>query len=107
MQLLITGTSGRLGSALAQCLCRAHAIIGLDIVPGPYTTHLGSVTDHAQISALIKGVDAILHTASLLPPHLRDHSRSAFVDAIIHGTLNFLEGALAHFVLHLPLLEKD
>lgn len=98
MQLLITGTSGRLGSALAQCLARAHTIIGLDVVPGPYTTHLGSVTDRAQVFALAKGVDTILHTASLLPPHLRDHSRSAFVDIIVHGTLNLLESVLEHEV---------
>jgi UDP-glucose 4-epimerase len=98
MQLLITGTSGRLGSALAQSLAREHAITGLDVVPGPYTTHLGSVTDRAQVFALAKGVDAILHTASLLPPHLRDHSRSAFVDIIVHGTLNLLESALEHAV---------
>jgi UDP-glucose 4-epimerase len=98
MELLITGTSGRLGSALAQCLAREHAIISLDVVPGPYTTHLGSVTDRAQVFALANGVDAILHTASLLPPHLRDHSRSAFVDIIVHGTLNLLESALKHTV---------
>jgi UDP-glucose 4-epimerase len=98
MQLLITGTSGRLGSALAQRLSHDHAIIGLDVVPGPYTTHLGSVTDRAQVFALAKGIDAILHTASLLPPHLRDSSRSAFVDIIVHGTLNLLESALEHEV---------
>jgi nucleoside-diphosphate-sugar epimerase len=98
MPLLITGTSGRLGSALVQRLAREHAIIGLGVVPGPYTTHLGSVTDRAQVLTLAKGVDAILHTASLLPPHLRDSSRSAFVDIIVHGTLNLLEGALAHEV---------
>jgi UDP-glucose 4-epimerase len=98
MQLLITGTSGRLGSALAQRLAREHAIIGIDVVPGPYTTHLGSVADRTQVFALAKGIDAILHTASLLPPHLRDYSRSAFVDVIIHGTLNLLESALEHAV---------
>lgn len=98
MQILITGTSGRLGSALAQRLSCAHAIIGLDVVPGPYTTHLGRVTDRAQVFALAQGVEVILHTASLQPQHLRNHSRAAFVDTIIHGTLNLLESALAHQV---------
>lgn len=100
MQLLITGTSGRLGSALAQRLARDHTVIGLDVVPGPYTTHLGSMTDRAHVFALAKGVEAIVHTASLLPPHLRDHSRSAWVDVMIHGTLNLLESALEHQVRH-------
>ncbi len=49
--------------------------------------HFGSVTDRARVFALAKGVDALLHAASLLPPHLRDHSRAAFVDIIVHGTL--------------------
>ena len=83
---------------MAQRLAREHIIIGLDVVPGPYTTHLGSVTDRAQVFALAKGGDAILHTASLLPPHLRDSARSAFVDIIVHGTLNLLESAVAHAV---------
>lgn len=98
MQLLLTDTSGRLGSALAQRLSREHAIIGLDVVPGPYTTHLGSVTDRVQVFALAKRVDALLHTASLLPPHLHDHSRSVFVDIIVYGTLHLLESVLEHDV---------
>jgi UDP-glucose 4-epimerase len=41
------------------------------------------------------GVDAVLHTATLHKPHVASHSRQAFVDTNITGTLNLLEEAVA------------
>src|SRR5262245_24840576 len=41
----------------------------------------------------MKGVDAVLHTATLHKPHVSTHSRQSFVDTNITGTLNLLEEA--------------
>jgi UDP-glucose 4-epimerase len=43
----------------------------------------------------MRGVDAVLHTATLHKPHIVTHSRQDFVDANITGTLNLLEEAAA------------
>lgn len=43
----------------------------------------------------MRGVDAILHTATLHKPHIATHSRQDFVDTNITGTLNLLEEAAA------------
>jgi UDP-glucose 4-epimerase len=43
----------------------------------------------------MKGVDAILHTATLHKPHVITHSYQDFVDTNITGTLNLLEEGLA------------
>ena len=43
----------------------------------------------------MKGVTAVLHTATLHKPHVATHSRQDFVDVNITGTLNLLEEAAA------------
>jgi UDP-glucose 4-epimerase len=43
----------------------------------------------------MRGVDAILHTATLHKPHVVTHSRQSFVDTNITGTLNLLEEAVS------------
>jgi nucleoside-diphosphate-sugar epimerase len=41
----------------------------------------------------MRGVEAVVHVATLHKPHLATHSRQAFVDTNITGTLNLLEAA--------------
>src|SRR6266567_4562912 len=41
----------------------------------------------------MRGVDAVLHAATLHKPHVVTHSRQDFVDTNITGTLNLLEEA--------------
>src|SRR6187399_824975 len=53
--------------------------------------HLGE----ALMRRSIDGVDAVVHTATLHKPHVATHSRQAFVDTNITGTLNLLEEAVA------------
>jgi nucleoside-diphosphate-sugar epimerase len=98
MRILITGSSGQLGAAIAASLALAHSVVGLDILPGPQTTHLGSVTDHRLIFRITQNVDAIIHTASLHARHLHEQSRTAFVETNIQGTLNLLEAAVENGV---------
>src|SRR5512147_1270417 len=98
MRILITGSSGQLGAAIAARLAVSHAVVGLDILPGPQTTHLGSVTERSLIFQLTQNVDAIIHTASLHARHLHEQSRTAFVETNIQGTLNLLEAAVENGV---------
>jgi UDP-glucose 4-epimerase len=41
----------------------------------------------------VQGVDAVIHAATLHKPHIATHSKQAFVDTNIIGTLNLLEEA--------------
>jgi nucleoside-diphosphate-sugar epimerase len=43
----------------------------------------------------MRGVDAVLHAATLHKPHVATHSRQAFIDTNVTGTLNLLEEATA------------
>lgn len=95
MRILITGSAGRLGSAIARRLAGTHTVVGLDVMPGEHATHVGSVADRALVFDLVQGMDAVIHTASLHAPHVGQRSREAFVDINIKGTLHLLEASVA------------
>lgn len=99
MKILVTGSSGHLGEALMRSLpALGHEVTGIDLNPSPYTTHPGSINDPAFVAACMKGVDTVLHTATLHKPHVATHSMQQFIDTNISGTLNLLEAAVAEGV---------
>ncbi|MBW8882001.1 MAG: NAD(P)-dependent oxidoreductase [Asticcacaulis sp.] len=93
MTYLVTGSSGHLGEALMRTL--GDQAIGIDILPSPFTSHIGSINDRDFVRHAMAGVDVVLHTATLHKPHVATHSHQAFVDTNITGTLNLLEEAIA------------
>jgi UDP-glucose 4-epimerase len=95
MKILVTGSSGHLGEALMRVLGEHGDVVGLDILPSPYTTVVGSITDRECVRRTMDGVRAVLHTATLHKPHVASHGRSDFVDVNINGTLTLLEEAVA------------
>jgi UDP-glucose 4-epimerase len=96
MKLLITGSAGHLGEALMRTVQQSkHQAIGVDIKPGPFTHRVGSIWDRVFVKDCIKGIDAVIHTATLHKPHVATHSRQEFIDTNITGTLNLLEEAAA------------
>lgn len=97
-------------------------IVGADRTPSETTTHLGDITDRCFVNALfgdpssvthdgfdgaVRGsgasaererrprVIAVVHAASLHKPHVATHSRQAFIDVNITGTLNLLEATVS------------
>lgn len=100
MKFLVTGSSGHLGEALMRTLRGdpRHQVHGLDIAPSAWTDQVGSVVDQDSVETAMRGVDVVLHTATLHKPHVATHSRQAFVDTNVTGTLNLLEAAVARGV---------
>jgi UDP-glucose 4-epimerase len=92
MSTLVTGSSGHLGEALCRVL---PDTVGLDILPSPYTTFVGSIADRELVREALRGVDAVLHAATLHKPHVASHSRAEFVETNVTGTLTLLEEAVA------------
>ncbi len=99
MRVLITGSSGHLGEALARVL-RQHGeeVVGLDTVGSDHTDRVGTIVDRAWVRRCLVGVDAVIHTATLHKPHVGSHDRRAFLDTNVIGTLNLLEEAVAAHV---------
>ena len=96
MKYLVTGSAGHLGEALCRTLLElGYEVVGLDILESPYTTTVGSITERLITVACMRGVDGVLHAATLHKPHVATHSRQEFVDTNITGTLSLLEAAAA------------
>lgn len=96
MTILVTGSAGHLGEAVLRTLRRRGSPArGVDLKPSPFTDAVGSIVDPGFVRAQMDGVAAIIHAATLHKPHVATHSRQAFVDANVTGTLNLLESATA------------
>jgi nucleoside-diphosphate-sugar epimerase len=100
MAVLVTGSAGHLGEALMQTLVNAgRPAIGIDVKTSLFTHHVGSITDRDFVKRCMAGVHAVLHTATRHKPHVVTHSRQAFIDTNITGTLNLLEESTAAGVM--------
>jgi UDP-glucose 4-epimerase len=95
MKVLITGSSGHLGEALVRTLNNMdYEVTGIDIHPSIFTNKVGSISDRQFVKECMKGIDAILHTATLHKPHIVTNTYQNFIDTNIGGTLNLLEEAV-------------
>jgi UDP-glucose 4-epimerase len=95
MKILVTGSSGHLGEALVRTLRNInYTVIGTDLVPSHFTDRVGSITDRDHVRECMKGVDAVIHPATLHKPHVATHSKQSFIDTNVIGTLTLLEEAV-------------
>ncbi len=96
MTLLVTGSAGHLGEGLMRELRAAgRDAIGIDIKPSAFTDHVGSITDRDFVRRHMKGVRAVVHSATLHKPHVATHPHQDFIDTNVSGTLVLLEEAVA------------
>ncbi|MFC4763125.1 NAD-dependent epimerase/dehydratase family protein [Dyella koreensis] len=96
MTILVTGSAGHLGEALMRSLHAAsRSAIGIDRKPSPFTQRVGDIADRAFVRKAMRGVSAVIHTATLHKPHVATHSAQDFIDTNISGTLALLEEAVA------------
>ena len=89
MHLLVTGGTGVLGRAFRP-LAKAEG----HQVSAPGRAEL-DLFDPAAVAGQLRGVDAVLHTATLHKPHVGSHGRAEFIETNIAGTMNLLEEAVA------------
>ncbi|RUW23475.1 NAD(P)-dependent oxidoreductase, partial [Mesorhizobium sp. M1E.F.Ca.ET.041.01.1.1] len=98
MRVLLTGSSGWLGSALAPRLRRlGHEVIGLDPVPSAETQVVGSIADRDLVLRTVSenGIEAIIHSGALHKPDIERYQNTDFIATNVQGTLNLLDAAVA------------
>jgi nucleoside-diphosphate-sugar epimerase len=102
VKVLVTGSSGRIGGAIAARLSLRHAVSGIDLKAGALTTEVLDVRDTGRIATLLAGVEAVVHTASLHVPDLAARSRAEFEEVNVAATRRLLaacgEAGVTRFV---------
>lgn len=95
MRVLITGSSGRIGSAISRDLQNSFDIIGVDIRSGRFTCVEGDIANKHLVNSLVKEVDAVVHTAAYHAPHVGQVSNDEFRRINISATEILLDAAIA------------
>jgi UDP-glucose 4-epimerase len=98
MKVLLTGSSGRIGSAIARFLNNKVEMVCIDSKPGSFTTALIDICERERVFEIVNGVDAVIHCAALLTPHIGIFNENAFWQVNVKGTENLLEACLKHNV---------
>lgn len=96
MNVLVTGSSGRLGRSVVELL-RSKNIqcISIDLLPSDTTEVLADIRDRSDIFKITREVDHVIHTAAMHGRHMdMNVPRSEFVETNITGTLNLLEASV-------------
>ena len=103
MNILVAGSSGYIGSAVAARLAKRGRVVGLDLAPGSQTTRIGDIGDATLVRGLLRGMHAVVHTAALHVPQLGSVGPEEFHRVNVDATRGLLEAALrarvARFVL--------
>jgi UDP-glucose 4-epimerase len=95
MKILVTGASGRIGSALAASLRgQGHWVRGFDLnaPPVPLDDSItGTLLDMGVLEKALDGIDAVAHLAALMTWHPKDNPRLFEVN--VTGTYQLLQAA--------------
>lgn len=100
MKVLVTGSSGQLGSATVNHLkSYQHDVYGIDVIPSATTDELIDIKDKSSVEKVTRGFDAIIHTAAVHGKHYElNYPREAFIETNIKGTLHLLNACVKNEV---------
>lgn len=90
----MTGSSGRVGAALAAALDAAGWVVrGVDRVPGRWTSVVGDLRDRPVRLAALQWADVLVHAAALHAPHVGRLADAEFRAVNVGVTAGLLDDA--------------
>ena len=112
-KILVTGADGFIGSHLVEELVKSGASVRaftyynsmgswgwIDSLPPAIRDELdvfaGDIRDPNGVRTAMKDIDTVYHLAALIAIPFSYHSPDSYIDTNIKGTLNVLQGAMAH-----------
>lgn len=89
MKIVVTGSSGRIGSAICRWLSPDHQLIGIDRRPGAFTNVVHSLdsTHRGPIQRALDGAQACIHCAALHAPQVGHHPEALFQRVNVDASL--------------------
>lgn len=101
MKVLVTGSSGQLGSATVKhLLAHGHEVTGIDLAPAETTHLIIDIKDKHSVDEVTRGFNAIIHTAAIHGKHYElNYPRESFIDTNIYGTLNLLNACVKNGII--------
>ncbi|MEM7571784.1 MAG: NAD(P)-dependent oxidoreductase [Bacteroidota bacterium] len=94
MKVLVSGTSGHLGEAIARTLSeQGIPYLGVDLKEGAYTQRIGDLSARDFVEEIVAEITHVIHCATLHKPHVVTHSKTDFIQANVMSTLNLLEAS--------------
>ncbi|BCH24933.1 NAD-dependent epimerase [Mesorhizobium sp. L-8-10] len=100
-RIVVTGTAGLVGSAIAAALRRTAEVVGVDIRPGAQVDVLADVACRSdELSRAFENVEAVVHTAALHAPHVGSIDEARFWKVNAEGTARLVDLAVAHGASH-------
>ncbi len=95
MRIVLTGSSGRVGRAIYNALTSQHQVISIDRTPFSTTQIVADFADLSLLTRVMKGAQAVIHTAALHAPHVGIAPDAEFTRINVEGTHLVVEAARA------------
>ena len=94
-KVLVTGSSGQLGSFACELLVKSNDVVGLDIRPQPHEqlkeiSTLGDITKPTDVRKAVRGVDAVVHCAAQVSVEKSTQDPISDSKTNVLGTVNLL-----------------
>jgi UDP-glucose 4-epimerase len=102
MKVLVTGSSGQLGSYVSELLAGRHEVLGMDIrpavVPGLRSLE-GDIRRPGDVRGAVSGVDAVVHCAAQVSVERSLEDPISDAETNVIGTINLLHECAARKVV--------
>ena len=98
MKVLVTGSSGQLGSYICELVAGEHEVSGLDLVPSTHAstrdlTVLGDIRNAADAARAVAGAEAVVHCAAQVSVERSTEDPVSDAQTNVLGTVNMLHAA--------------
>lgn len=97
-KVVVTGSSGRIGSAIVSALSPSYDVIGVDRIASSATNCIADISDSSTMQRLCQGAVAVIHSAALHAPHVGAFSEDEFHRINVESTVALAKAARAEGV---------